>query len=681
MPPFDHPILDHPVKYQTNLIWDVDSGAYRPTFSSDLAGQSLSQEVGGISLLNSTTGALAAGLSWTGQYEDVSAYPSVVVAAKTDKDGKLYMEFSPDGANWDSSLSFSVSSGVNEVHRLTTTRGYYRTKFENTGSLDQGYLRLQTLYGKQTALTSALNSPIQGDADTLLTRGVIIGQTDGGIYKNVPVTSEGHLEVAIHGPRNPFGSIHVENLTPIFQMDGVYGRNTQLLRVTTGLGGVYSESDSQFVMSTQASVGGNSTIQSTKRLRYRPGQGAVARFTSTFSTGVANSIQIAGVGHPEDGIYFGYSGQNFGILHSRAGIREVRTVTLTNPASVAGALAITLNGVNFTANVTNSANLARTAYEISTGTYNGWTVEPTQSGCVFLASSVGGKNGSFLLSGQSTLATGSFSQTRSGVALTENWITQDNWNIDTADGNGPSAMNLDPTKGNVYQIGYQYLGYGAITFQIENAAEGNNPDFVSVHSISYPNSNTTPSFRNPSFPFTASAYSMGSTTNLDVKVGSFAGFIEGQKILNGPQFTYTETSTAVAASAYKALFTIKNSLVFKSKSNQSVVNLLNINGAAKANQPTTIVVIKNAELTGTPVFNRYSENSCTLYDNNATNATFTSNEQVIFSFSLGDAGQESYNLADFGFDLQPGESITIAAKTAAATASYVSVSINTREDT
>lgn len=123
-----------------------------------------------ISTLNSTTTLLNTGVTFTGIGEDVSIYNSVVVAAKTDQDGTLYIEFSPDNINWDSSLVFTNYASSNEVHRITVTRKYCRIKFTNTSASNQTYLRLQTLFGSQQVLTSALNSQIQTDQDTIAVR-------------------------------------------------------------------------------------------------------------------------------------------------------------------------------------------------------------------------------------------------------------------------------------------------------------------------------------------------------------------------------------------------------------------------------------------------------------------------------------------------------------------------------
>ena len=125
---------------------------------------------GEVDTLNSSTAALLSGQTFTGTGVDVSNFASVVVAVKTDQAGALYIDFSPDNTNWDSSLSFNVASGLNEIHRITVTRKFYRVRFLNSSAGDQTYFRLQSLLGQQQTLTSALNSQIQSDADTTVVR-------------------------------------------------------------------------------------------------------------------------------------------------------------------------------------------------------------------------------------------------------------------------------------------------------------------------------------------------------------------------------------------------------------------------------------------------------------------------------------------------------------------------------
>ncbi len=64
------------------------------------------------------------------------------------------------------------------------------------------------------------------------------GINDIGEPVKLAATGEGHLEVALHDPLLPFGSLHVENLTPIFQTDAVYGINSGQIQTpqTSGSG-------------------------------------------------------------------------------------------------------------------------------------------------------------------------------------------------------------------------------------------------------------------------------------------------------------------------------------------------------------------------------------------------------------------------------------------------------------
>jgi hypothetical protein len=140
---------------------------------------------GKASELNNSITPLLAGATFTGVGEAVWQYPSVVVACKTDQNGTLYIEFSPDNTNWDSSLSFSVSAGTNEVHRIVVTRPYARVRFTNTSASNQTYFRITTLFGSQTALTSSLNSVIQADADAAAVRPLDFNlMVAEGLYQN-----------------------------------------------------------------------------------------------------------------------------------------------------------------------------------------------------------------------------------------------------------------------------------------------------------------------------------------------------------------------------------------------------------------------------------------------------------------------------------------------------------------
>ncbi len=522
------------------------------------------------------------------------------------------------------------------------------------------------------------------------TNGSVKAVTDSGDNVELAATPEGHLEVALHAPRMPFGEVHVESATPVFQCDAVYGTNNAEINAKTGLAvgsgansATATVSNNLFTCSTGTTQYSFGSIQSRKRLRYRPGQGVIGRFTALWSAPAASSTVVAGFGTGESGFYFGYNGTSFGILHSTGGVREIQTLTVATGASSASNVTITLNGIAFTVPVTNSSNTFRTAYEIAQyASYTGWSASSKGATVIFLADSVGNKSGTMSFAAGTTGASASFAETLAGVASTDTWIPQSTWNGDKLDGTGGSGVTLDPTKGNVFQIDIQYLGFGGVTFKVETCPEGNNPDWTVVHTIAFPNSQTTTSVSQPSFPFTMAAYSAGSTTDVSVKCGSFAGFVAGEKKLTGPRMSYPVTTNnfvGSTASTYYPLCTIRNGLVYGNRASQAVINLLSTSASHDDATPVTIYLLKNATLLGNVNYQEFSTNSCSFWDRAATTCTVSSNDQIIYSLCLGQSTGASFSFTD-EITIEPNETITVAAVAVTGTATYVITSLNTRED-
>jgi hypothetical protein len=128
---------------------------------------------GGVLTSNSTTTALTNGSTFTGTWVDVSRWASIEVAVKTDQSGTYTLQFSPDGTNADSSLTYTYTIGnINAPKRLTITRRYARVTFTNNSGSNQTYIRLQTIVGDQAALTSTLGGTIGKDFDAAVVRTV-----------------------------------------------------------------------------------------------------------------------------------------------------------------------------------------------------------------------------------------------------------------------------------------------------------------------------------------------------------------------------------------------------------------------------------------------------------------------------------------------------------------------------
>lgn len=593
----------------------------------------------------------------------IISYPKDVYEITEDERGGFYLQ------------------NVNGVKRIPISRN-------GLGVVYSSWTINGTAATSPQGLIDSLEKYVYSDDESIRINTELSAVNDVGDPVALSATQEGHLEVSIHAPRNPFGSVHAESLRPEFQSDAVYGINTQNVQATSGRAiagvgsGTATATNNMFVCSTGTTSYSFATIQSRKRLRYRAGQGIVGRFAGLFSTPRDSTIMVAGFGTGETGFYFGYKDDTFGILYSNGGIREVQTLTITVASSNVDTVTITLGNIPFEVPVTNSGSTARTAYDIARYEYTGWKAEARGSTVVFLANDVNNKTGTFSLS-SAISAAGTFAETLAGQASTDTWIFQEDWNGDKLDGTGASGYTINPQRGNVFQIGIQYLGFGTVTFFVEiTTQDKNNPDFVAVHTLKFPNTLTQPHSRNPSFPFTMAAYSSGGVQSVSVSVGSFAGFIEGQKILTGPRMTYNrETSNYVGSvsSTYYPLFTIRNSLTYAGKANQAIVNLLSISGAHDDATPVTLYLIRNATLLGNPSFTQFSTNSVTFIDQAATTCTISNNEQLIYSLALGQNAGGVFAFSD-DITLQPGESITLAARAVTGTATYVNASLNTRED-
>ena len=119
---------------------------------------------------NSTTTPLDSTATYTGVAE-LNSFPDVMVQVETDLDGTLYCEFSPDGTNWDTSLSFVFdTSRINPPHIFVKGSRYFRVRFINSETSTQSYLRLYTYYGNFQKLTSPINGTLSENYDAIVTR-------------------------------------------------------------------------------------------------------------------------------------------------------------------------------------------------------------------------------------------------------------------------------------------------------------------------------------------------------------------------------------------------------------------------------------------------------------------------------------------------------------------------------
>lgn len=355
--------------------------------------------------------------------------------------------------------------------------------------------------------------------------------------------------------KTAFGAVLITELTPKVQIDFPYNINTDIIISTVVDTGDVSQSNSKAVLQTGTVSTGSAKIESKRFLKYDAGQAAEVRFTGLFTTGVADSIQIIGIGDAADGFYFGYNGVNFGVLRRQNSV--------------------------------------------------------------------------------------------------DTWVAQTSWSEDKAVG-AETLPNMIWTFGNVFQIRYQWLGFGMITFWVENPATG---EFVKVHQIEYANANTNPSIYNPSLPLMAQVTNSGNTTNLTLQTSSMAGFVAGKEVLLGPKNSISNTKASVTTTPTN-IVTIRNKTTFASKTNRIVVELDFASYAIDGTKPAIVEIVKNTTLGGSPSYSDISTNTSVIeYDVAGTTLT---GGQTLFTFILGKSEGDKLSLVGLSVDLLPGDTITIA---------------------
>jgi hypothetical protein len=229
---------------------------------------------------------------------------------------------------------------------------------------------------------------------------------------------------------------------------------------------------------------------------------------------------------------------------------------------------------------------------------------------------------------------------------------QTSWNIDTMDGSSgalnPSAQLIDPTKGNVFEIKYQYLGFGAITYSIEQGSDG---EFVPVHIDKYANTATVPSIYSPNLPITMRSENTTNTTDITMKSASMAGFVEGKRVLTGPIRSFSNSKAAGTPHT----FSIRNSTTFGGRTNKVRVYIQLISTTADGTQPVVVNLLKNATLSA-PSWQTIANSPI---ETDISNSTITGGQSIL-SFGLAKVDSKIVQAQqEFVYEVDPGDIITV----------------------
>lgn len=502
--------------------------------------------------------------------------------------------------------------------------------------------------------------------------------------KIASVTPNGGQAVEIKSPLSTFGELTITNMVPVAQGDFVYDNiNTQIFTTSSyGAGTSVAVSSGMCNLDSGTDASGSATIQLRRGLKYRSGQGALMRGTALFSEPDAGHAQFIGFGNAECGYFIGYFGNYFGVLHQPKNRREIRKLTVTT-ATATGNVTVTLDGNAVTVPV-NATTTNQLAYQLFKHDYRqvaggGFLVDVIGSDVYFITARSRQAPGVFnaTFSGSPI---GTFSIVQPAIVTSPDFIPSGSFNIDKLDGTGPSQMILDPTKGNVFQIGFQYLGFGNAKFYVENPQSGHMQLF---HEIQNANNRNTPVLVNPNVSILATSANIGGTTSKRLKSASLAAFNEGIERKLDPKYSRTLAIPAGDESTYVPLAVFKTNRVFGNQSCFGEFDLLEAsianNTASSAPKSIIVGLFLNATITGDVDFQEVStgESIVSYADTDPTIDTIDNVANLVpfYTITCGAGASNTQNLSDLNFAFGPGQTLVVAYKTSG-NISASTVSIN-----
>ena len=477
--------------------------------------------------------------------------------------------------------------------------------------------------------------------------------------------TNGNQTVKITSPLTAFGEVMTSEHTAFVQNTGVYEFIPNNFKTYTSSGGSTGITDRMFTVTSGTTIYGYGAIQSFRSLNYNAGQSGMARFTAVFPSNAANHWSGVGLVNLSDELSFGYSGTTFGIWYRKDGLAECRTIAVTVASSGSTNLTLTLNSVAYTIPLT-TGTTAHNAYQIATwlnANQSVWVADQIDNTVIIKAESDGAKSGTYTYS--HATSTGTITQNKAGVTKTSTHIAKATWNRSV-------PAWLDPTKGNVYQIIYPYLGFGDIEFYIKSTTD---KGWLLVHVIEYQNSNTTPSLRNPSLRFGIYSASIGSTTNISVQCASVALFVNGKtfKTRNPRAVKNTQNVTT----SFTNVMTLRNRRTYNYIFNQVEIEPISLSLSSESTKNVEIEIRTNPTFSGDTNFTNVGTN---LVGDVDTTANTTSNGTLLAAFTLSGGGNRDINLEPFSIRIPPSLQICIAARVTSGAASNITAALTYYED-
>jgi len=157
-------------------------------------------------------------------------------------------------------------------------------------------------------------------------------------------------------------------------------------------------------------------------------------------------------------------------------------------------------------------------------------------------------------------------------APTERRVTQSNWSVDSCDGSGPSAFNIDITKTQLAWIDFQWLGVGRVRCGFVHDGE-----YVLTHEFNNSNNLANVYLSNPNLPIRCELQNTGTTSGAYFDQICSTVMSEGGYVEAGIDWAVTNTPRLLTSGTTSPIMAIRLKNTFRTYKNRIIVRMGNLN--------------------------------------------------------------------------------------------------------
>ena len=242
----------------------------------------------------------------------------------------------------------------------------------------------------------------------------------------------------------------------------------------------------------------------------------------------------------------------------------------------------------------------------------------------------------------------------------------------------PLTMTLDPTKLNLYEIRFYWLGVGGIEFRIFDSVENK---FITVHTISYTNSGleciTSTPLLAPTFGIKMPTTVVDRTVALRMLVSSVGCFIGGKRNISFPVRSIFHGETGVTNGT--TVLNIRNMDAVNGIKNWANVRIkqISISATNSGANLTTLAIYKNGTVTGATWVDLDTNES--VIETDIVSAGGGSDGTLLYAIPLANDDSKVVDLSNCDLTFYQNEVINIVVNMTAGN-SDVQISILIQED-